>query len=243
MLARLYRDVARICSNITLANSRWSARQHAEHYGAPVHGILYPPNLGDVRDLTAPRKLDFLSIGRIHSSKRWPEIVKMVEGVRARGHQVSLTLAGSGPNCGLLEEIKLLRQIRKWLTLEINLPREKLGRLIAMHRFGLHGMVDEHYGMAVAELVYGGCLTLVHDSGGQVEIVRQPEARYRDVGDAVGKICALLEDDSLRDRIDQEQASHRRNLTCERFLQRLHALLDDFEAATLNHQRALARER
>jgi glycosyltransferase involved in cell wall biosynthesis len=38
-------------------------------------------------------------------------------------------------------------------------------------RYGIHGMLDEHFGMAPAELAAAGCIVFVPNDGGQVEIV------------------------------------------------------------------------
>ena len=64
-------------------------------------------------------------------------------------------------------------------------------RLISTHRYGLHAMEAEPFGMAVAELLSGGCIPFVHDGGGQVEIVdHDPRLIYNSVADAAGKISS-----------------------------------------------------
>jgi len=53
--------------------------------------------------------------------------------------------------------------------------------------------LNEHFGIAVAELVRAGCITWVPDNGGQIEIVgAQPLLRYRTDDEAVEKICTVL---------------------------------------------------
>jgi hypothetical protein len=37
--------------------------------------------------------------------------------------------------------------------------------IVSRHRFGLHGMKGEHFGIAPAELICGGCITFVPDDG------------------------------------------------------------------------------
>ena len=58
-----------------------------------------------------------------------------------------------------------------WARAHLDLSREDLVTLMSRNRYGIHGMVGEHFGIAVAELVQAGCVTFVHDVGGPVEIV------------------------------------------------------------------------
>jgi glycosyltransferase involved in cell wall biosynthesis len=217
-------------SNITLTNSWWSAQAYRRVYGGPVHGVLYPPPLGAGPRGGSHQREAFLSIGRVDPVKRWPELIEIVRRVRERGFAVGLTLAGSRCHGPTLDRVlEMQRQHASWLRVELDLPRADLDRLLGEHKYGLHGMRDEHYGMAVAELVLGGCLTLVHDSGGQVEIVPQPEARYSDDDDAVEKICRLLCDEAARQRLAEAQQQTRDGLTRERFLKDFDAFLDSLE--------------
>ena len=64
---------------------------------------------------------------------------------------------------------------------------------MASHRYGIHGMREEHFGMAPAEMVRAGVIVWVPRGGGQMEIVgREPaltvrvrrRCRSEDFGDA-----------------------------------------------------------
>ena len=226
-------SVEGIRQSVILANSHWSAQQYIDHYQAPVHRVLYPPALGQPRPHDGPRKEAFLSIGRVDRSKGWSRLVSVIEKVRQSGHEVELTLAGSRGDAKLLEELEALAATRPWLNLALDLPREELDRLIASHRFGLHGMIGEHYGMAVAELVLGGCLTLVHNSGGQVEIARHAAALYENEADAVDKIRALLEQPELALEVAKAQAEHRESLTRQAFVENFDRFLDELDAGPI----------
>jgi glycosyltransferase involved in cell wall biosynthesis len=226
-------SVEGIRSNYTLANSQWSAAQYQQRYECPVSAVLYPPPLGrSETPRQGERRPAFLSIGRVIPIKDWFKVIDIIEGVRARGHDVALTLAGSREDSRLLAGLQeRASRCRPWLSLVLDPARAHLDRLISEHRYGLHGMVNEHYGMAVAELVLGGCLTFVHDSGGQVEIVAQPEARYTTVEDAVEKICAVLACGKRQAALLDQQAEGRERMTRETFLRDLHAFLDQLESA------------
>ncbi len=225
-------DLGRIQKNITVCNSHWTGRALARLVNVPTHAVLYPPPLG--RPLSSDpllRRPDFISIARIERTKNWLKLIEIIRRVRELGHEVKLSLAGSREDPELLVELQQLEQQHSdWLRLYLNEPREVLDRLIVEHQYAIHGMVQEHYGMAVAELVLSGCLTFVHDSGGQVEIVPQHETRYTEVDDAVEKIHAVLTDESLRRTLLADQAKNRANITRETFLADLHALVDRLES-------------
>lgn len=219
-------------NNFTVANSRWTAGVYIQHLKAPVHAVLYPPNLGNPEPLPQSNKKNgFITIGRIVASKNWLQLIEIMQRVRKLGHNITFTLVGSKDDESLLEQIQArVRENSEWLSLRTGEPRDVVDRLIAEHRYGIHGMVEEHYGMAVAELVLSGCLTFVHDSGGQVEIVETEETRFHNIEDAVLKISEVLSDQEKQASLLQSQSRKREAITREKFEQNFNALLDQLEA-------------
>jgi len=226
-------ELSAVQNNLTVSNSRWSGRAYQRLYSSPVHRVIHPPSLGQAPRLTERRNA-FLSIGRLSRSKRWPQLVAIIDRVRDLGHDVGLTLVGGRGDDNLLQEMRELKaEGRQWLEIHLDMPRDELDHLIGSHKYGIHGMIEEHYGMAVAELVLGGCLTFVHDSGGQVEIVSQPEARYRSDEDAVEKIHTVLSSEAGQDALAAAQSVIREDITRNGFLKAFHHFLDDLEKGNL----------
>ena len=90
-------------------------------------------------------------------------------------------------------------------------------------------MFDEPFGMAVAELVTGGCVTFVHNSGGQVEIVGNDERLiYSSPENAVNKILRALRDPDYQASLRSYVASRRNLFTAERFVNRIREVVGDF---------------
>ena len=224
--------IENIRRNMTLTNSHWTAQQYVERVQGTVERVLYPPPLGAAKGLTSQDKREeaFLTIGRIEPHKDWLSIIAIVEKIRARGHRVSLTLAGSPYDDEFLALLRGEVEKRDWVNLRVGLPRQELDLAISRHAFGIHGKKEEPYGMAVAELVLGGCLTFVPDSGGQVEIASLPEVCFSGVEQAVDKICSVLSDPKLRENLSKRQAVERKNITREAFQHRFRSFLDDLEA-------------
>ncbi len=215
-----FRSVSRP-ANLTLVNSAWTGAKFRQRYPVADFHVLHPPALSRaLDDDRSRRRADFLSIGRLCPSKEWFKLIDIVSALRQRGHDVGLTLAGSHDN---VEFEKALRQriadAGDWLRLVKDFSHRELEELMLTHDYGLHGMRDEHYGMAVAELLLGGCLTMVPDDGGQIEIVTDPRMQYSSVASAVGKWDKVLRDPALKSELLAGQQARRATLTRERFLQ------------------------
>lgn len=223
--------LAGVQSNYTIVNSRWTGRNYQDQLGGPVHAVIYPPPLGRCLAGQGTREFGFIAVGRVDRVKNWLRIIEIMIRLRERGHNLKLTLAGGSDDEKLLAELRVYERLHfEWLTLAIDLPRPELDQLITRHRFAIHAMVDEHYGMAVAELVLAGCLTFVHDSGGQVEIVSQPEARFSDVADGVEKIERVLTNPTLANNLLEAQAGQQDRLGRARFVRDMENFMDRLEA-------------
>ena len=207
----------RIYQNLTLVNSRWTGEKSRQRYPELEYLVLNPPAPAPaINDDRSRREARFLSIGRCSPEKEWLKLIDIVESLRDRGHDVGLTLAGSRDSGSYETEVRA-RKTGDWLELKLDFSREELTEMLLTHQFGLHGMNDEHYGMAVAELILGGCLTSVPNNGGQAEIVTNPQLRYDSVEDAVEKWDSILLDSDYQKELLEEQLESRPHLTTERF--------------------------
>lgn len=217
-------------NNLILVNSAWTGRMSAQVYPDAQHIVLHPPALAEiVESESGQRSQRFLSVGRCSPEKDWLKLIDIAQGLREKGFDVGLTLAGSrdsGPYGQAVE--RRARAAGSWVDLVFDFSREQLQNLMRTHRYGLHGMKEEHYGMAVAELILGGCLTMVHKSGGQVEIVTDPRLHYEDVDDAVDKWSRILTSPELEEELLKAQRAHRSHLVKERFVTEFHQLVDGF---------------
>lgn len=206
--------------NRTLANSEWTATRVRDSLAGARVDVVPPPVLDSGPGLPwEERRNAFLLIGRLSPEKRVEKAISILERVRARGHEVRLDLVGSLDRRPYSERIlRELPQRADWLTFHRDLPRAELDRKIGESRFGIHCMIDEHFGMAVAEMVRGGCLVFAHASGGPAEILEQGDLLFTDEADAVEKIVAVLEREELRRRLRRELAARGRRYSAERFV-------------------------
>lgn len=216
-------DRDRIAANATLVNSDWTGRRFVETYGGSPRTV-YPPATLSCAPLPWEERRDrFVVAGRFSPEKELEKVIAIVEGVRQLGHDVSLLLVGTRARRGTAARyadriLRLARERAGWLEVRLDVPRNELEELLASSRWGLHGMSEEHYGMAVAEMVVAGCVPFVPNGGGQVEIVGDAaELRYGSVADAVAKIDAVRRDAGLLARIRAGLAARAPALSAERF--------------------------
>jgi glycosyltransferase involved in cell wall biosynthesis len=220
-------DAADVRSQLLLANSRWTAERVRALYGVEPRTV-YPPVAGPFveRDWAA-RDDVVLSVGRFAPEKRFERVVAVVEALRSRGHALALTIVGSPGLPAYERRIRALAAERPWLAIRSALPRAALLELMSRCRWGLHGMAEEHFGMAPAELAEAGCVTFVPRSGGQTEIVEHDDLTYVDVDDAVARVERALVDATHRDRLRAHLAARRGRFAPERFCAQVQAVVEE----------------
>lgn len=219
----------RMRRNFTLVNSDWTGRKLREQCGLESTTV-HPPVAGTFPDVPwDARENGFVCIGRISPEKELEKVIEIVGALRSAGHDVHLHLVGSGGGAYYRRVRALAGRHAEWVEMNENLSRQELVRLVAQHRYGIHGMSEEHFGMAVAELMTGGSIVFVPCGGGQVEIVGGDERLcYRDAVDAVAKIVRTLQDPGLQRSLREHLATRIDQFRVERFTQRIRDIVRDF---------------
>jgi len=236
---RLYRAFAnyvsgyeeqRASSNLSFANSAWTASIFENWYGKPCE-VVYPPVAGGFPEQPwETRDESFIIVGRISPEKELEKVIEILSRVRSRGHQIRLSIAGHADNPRYRQQIRhIAKPHEDWITFFENLERSELTSLIARHRYGIHGMTNEHFGIAPAELQLAGCICFVPDDGGQVEIVGSDERLvYHNVNDAADKICHVLSDERLRTDLRASINERTTMFTADRFMQQIRNKVEGF---------------
>jgi glycosyltransferase involved in cell wall biosynthesis len=104
--------------------------------------------------------------------------------------------------------------------------REALVRLLARQRYGIHAMLDEHFGIAVAEMVRAGCIVFVSQDGGPREIVGdEPRRLFASIPDAIRKVRAVIDDPALQGTLRAHLARRGTLFSAERFVRELRAIV------------------
>lgn len=186
-----------------LTNSDWTGRLIKDIYG--VHPeTVYPPVIttGFEPQPWKKRESGFVTVSRLVPRKNILRNIKIVRALRERGHDVHLHLIGPSPQTGYPEVVK--EEVQRWefISLEGRLPREELVEMLCTHKYGLHGMEYEHFGIIIAEFVAAGVIPFTPNSGGPCEILNQQEEMLYDTAPgAIKKIGSVLESRELQDEL------------------------------------------
>lgn len=216
-----------MAANYAMANSDWTGERYRAFYGARAQ-TLYPPVPGPVCERpSAERENGFVAVGRFSGDKRLEMIIDVLAVVREHHPDLHLHLVGvrMPEEAGGAEYYQRLRrrvdQHPDWVFLEEGLPREALYKLLGQHRYGIHAKQEEHFGIAVAEMVRAGCITFTHRSGGQVEIVADDRLLFASEADAVAKILAVIGQPGLRQELQQHMFCQAERFSAQRFMREL----------------------
>jgi glycosyltransferase involved in cell wall biosynthesis len=222
----------RMKGNLTLANSNWTARHVRTHLGVAAQ-TLYPPVVGGARGLDwAQRRTAFLAIGRISPEKEYERLVRILARVRRHAPELTLTIAGTSDrhSRGYLNGIRALAEsMGSWVSFRENLARAEVATLMAETRYGIHGMREEHFGMAPAEMASAGMIVWVPNGGGQVEIVGgEPALVYESEEGAADSIVRVIGDAAEQQRLRDVLAARSALFDEQRFMSELQGIVADF---------------
>lgn len=215
--------------NVTLANSHWTADLMRMRYGVEPD-VLYAPVPADYPDVgPEDREPGFVCLSRISPEKRIHKIIEILDRVRQRGHDIHLHVAGGLNSSEYSKSLKdLAARHHEWVFLEGRVFQRAKVDLISRHRFAIHACRNEAFGIAVAEMVKGGCLTFVSNKAGPAEIVNHPALMFESEDDAVQKIDSVLSnkvgEEALRSHLRQRAKAFSR----EAFRKRVRALVGGF---------------
>lgn len=213
--------LGRVLEATTLTNSTWIADRMVGLYGEDARPRVVPPPV-EMEPSEIPweaRRQGFVCIGRISPEKELERVIRILTRVRANHPAVELHLIGSrGPKAYLRTIEQLARDAGDWVHLHFDVSRPELVRLIHENRYAIHGMSEEHFGIAPAEAMLGGCVVFVPDGGGQVDIVgSERRLRFTSDDDAVAKVSRVLSNSSERDELRGFLSSRAALFTRSRF--------------------------
>lgn len=214
--------------NLSLVNSDWTGRHVTKYFGCPTK-TLYPPVAGEFPHVPWRERGDeFVCIGRISPEKELEKTIEIVRRIRAAGHAVRLRIVGNTDSSRYAKRfLRFATRHREFVSLEYDLSREELVDRVSRSRYGLHGMVGEHFGIGVAELQRAGCIVFVPAEGGPAEVVgHDPRLLYRDADEAVERIVRVLSDPACQRSILAGVAERRDWFSVGRFVSELRRVVD-----------------
>ena len=222
----------RMKANLTLVNSEWTGEHVARFLGITTR-TLYPPVVDPGPGLPwAERRNAFLAIGRISPEKEYERVMNILARLRRQAPDVTLTIIGTRDRHArryFQTLTALAASLGSWIDFRDNLTRDEVRALMAASRYGIHGMREEHFGMAPAEMVRAGAIVWVPRGGGQMEIVgREPALMYESEEDAVEKIAPTLASAAEQQRLREKLAAIGEQFSTARFMAQVRTIVNEF---------------
>ncbi|QCW02594.1 glycosyltransferase [Natrinema pallidum] len=196
-----------------LSNSDWTGSKVKKALGTNTKTIYPPVDSSDFSPQNwEDRENGFVTVGRLSPEKNILRNIDIVANLYEQGKDIHYHIIGPTMDRFTLPwtesyREKVISKCEKYdfVHLEGEVDREKLIELITTHKYGLHGMNYEHFGIAVAELIAGGTIPFVPQGGGQQEVVGDCErVMYNSTNDAVSKISSVLENERLQETLRSE---------------------------------------
>ena len=190
-------DKERMKKNLSLTNSYWTQEKIKEVYGIESK-VIYPP-IEDFPQVSWEEKEDgFVCVGRINPQKNLEMIIEILKGIHKTFPQIHLHIIGDMQNKKYFEKILNITRNLNWIYFDTGLSRQELKTLISKHKYGIHAVSEEHFGMVIAEMIKAGCIPFVPNSGGQVKIVNNENLIYSNKEEAIRKIEKVFNDSELQ---------------------------------------------
>jgi glycosyltransferase involved in cell wall biosynthesis len=226
-------SMERMKSNLTLVNSNWTGEHVAGFLGVDTR-TLYPPVVDPAPGVEwEARRNAFVAIGRISPEKEYERVMKIMARVREQVPDITLTIVGTSDRHTqrYFESLTALaRSLGPWIDIRQNLSRDEVRGLMASHRYGIHGMREEHFGMAPAEMARAGMIAWVPRGGGQMEIVGHEPALMFDTDDqAVQQIVATMTNAVEQRRLRELLAVTSEQFSTSHFMQQVRDIVRDFK--------------
>lgn len=161
-------------SDVCFTNSSWTQKHMEANWGDKCE-VLYPPcNVDEFwnQDFKTKDKV-VVSLGQYRPEKRHDLQLDMMKYHLEKhpNSDIKFKILGSGK---FEESEKAFQRLQKRVkdekikNVELlkDLPFDTLKNTIRSATFGVHTMIDEHFGISIVELLSGGLVTLAHNSAG-----------------------------------------------------------------------------
>ncbi len=152
--------------------------------------LCYPPSFDGEIARNAERASRCVSVGSFIADKNQMEQLLIASQLP----EIEFWIVGSARSRSYYRacEAYIQRAGLRNAHLKTDMPLAELKRLLTGSTFFLHTMRDEHFGMSTVEAMAAGCIPVVHNSGGQREVVPLERLRFDTTTEAVRVFRRLL---------------------------------------------------
>jgi glycosyltransferase involved in cell wall biosynthesis len=194
---RLYRDEGIAEGTRVVAISKFVRDAIVADFDLPAErlAIVYPPVDGARFDASRPRRERVITLGRFQPYKRQLEQLEIAR----RLPELDFSIVGFVTSRRYFARCRRYRERHRVDNAELvaGASFDDTRALLEGSRFFLHSVRDEPFGLTTAEAILAGCVPVVHDSGGQREVVPDEKLRFATPAVAADRLRRLADAESL----------------------------------------------
>lgn len=172
LILRMFKLSCR-CLEFSMTNSTWTDR-HFKDFGMQNISKLFPPcNVDEyMASFQNKRSNIIVSFAQFRPEKNHDLQIEVIKRLKSKGLKLKLHMLGSVRNKEDQDLVSRLKnkikesQLTEDIELFINLKYEEIKEQFVNAKFAIHTMKDEHFGIAVIEMMAAGLLTVAHNSAG-----------------------------------------------------------------------------
>ena len=152
--------------------------------------VLYPPVEESQLPVVQKDPKLVVSLGRFSPDKRQMEQIK----IAAQVPELKFVLMGFINSKPYFEACQAEIEQRGLtnVTLLGDAPKKQVNKTLASATYFIHNLRNEPFGITAVQGIQAGCLPLVHNSGGQREVVPFADLRYETIEDATRRLKSLI---------------------------------------------------
>lgn len=174
---------------IVVANSRFTKKKIDYVFSNNINGIpiIHPPvNLKEFWSENPKRKGKIISLGRFCLLKGQLEQINIAEKLPELEFNIMGSVNSSYDRKYFQKSKEHIKEKNiKNIRLLSNCSLGNVIYMLQNSMFFLHTMRNEPFGISTVEAIAAGCIPVVHNSGGQIEIVPFRELRFDDLDESV----------------------------------------------------------
>lgn len=222
-------DVSRRRHNLTMTNSGFMQGILRE-CGYGNLRVLYPGFLQDEggakHGVGVEKKHRIFSLGRIEPDKHTLNLVRLYRALHEVDPELELVICGLTGSANYLSQVReLVSELQVPVTFMLDRDRKSVLELIHSSKFYINPKPFEHFGIATVEAIEAGCIPLVHNSGGNIELVPFNELRFDSAEELASGYQALMNDIPRQEHIRKSLGQTLEAYSSDTFFKLFHEII------------------
>lgn len=220
-------------NNVITTNSEYTKSMfmdvYPENSNKDIDIICPPVYIDEWRDAgEIKRENTVVSLGRFSEDKRQLEQLKIAGCLPGLNFEI-IGFVGDKKSRRYYEKCRkfICENSINNVRLQPDMSFKEIKKILRRSKYFIHNLRNEPFGIATVEAIAAGCIPIVHDSGGQKEIVPFDDLRFEDWEDCVEKVTKIRNQDNRVLINDLQKHINEYDITsfCRRMRGKLESLL------------------